>query len=99
MEAKMMNVGSKMGGMKPMAMEEMHYPSFHVSNVKDMDMETGEIEFMAKGKVRSVTEREGKYSYEIEVHSICPYEEGDIKSAFDKISSKKSKKMDEYEDE
>jgi hypothetical protein len=102
-----------MGGGKAKMKEKVYYPTLYISGVKGLDMSVGDIEFHAKGRVISVSERETMkdgqpsedYSVEIEVREMVPMGmeemEGEgLDSALDSIASKKSKKMEmEVEDE
>lgn len=79
---------------------KMSYPSLYLDGVKGLDLETGDIEFTAKGKVTSCTERDdGTCSCTIEVHEMdCQgCEEEGLDEALKKIASKKME-MDSDED-
>lgn len=102
-----------MGNGKAKMKEKIYYPTLYISGVKGLDLSVGDIEFHAKGRVISVSERETMkdgqpredYSVEIEVREMVPMGmeemEGEgLDSALDSIASKKSKKMEmEVEDE
>jgi hypothetical protein len=110
---KMINLGRKADTMD-MAITtsrkksaKMYYPTLYISGIKGLDLSVGDIEFHAKGKVVSVSERETMkdgqsredYSVEIEVREMVPMGmeemEGEgLDSALDSIASKKSKKME-----
>jgi hypothetical protein len=74
--------------------KSVSYPTLYISGVKGLNLTTGEIEFTAKGKVVSVSnrtsEKEGdQWSAEIEVHSIsapgAEAEEGSSESSSEKL--------------
>lgn len=75
-----------------------YYPSIYISGVPGLEVEVGDITFLAKGKVVSCTEtkrngEDASYSCEIELHGIDVKEydaSDDIDEAMDKISKKKS---------
>lgn len=111
---KMIDLGKKcdvcdmpIGGGKAKMKEKIYYPTLYISGVKDLDLSVGDIEFHAKGRVVSVSERETMkdgqpsedYSVEIEVREMVPMgmsemESGDgLDSALKSIASKKSKDM------
>lgn len=55
--------------------KKKYYPTLYISGVEGLDLQTGDIEFRAKGRVVSISRRESaddgeKCSCEIEVHSI-----------------------------
>jgi hypothetical protein len=55
--------------------KKKYYPTLYITGVEGVDLEPGEIEFRAKGRVVSISKRETeedgeKCSCEIEVHSI-----------------------------
>lgn len=87
---------------------KVYYPTLYISGVKGLDLGVGPIEFHAKGKVISVSERETMkdgqpsedYSVEIEVQEMVPMgmEEMEdsasgLEAAIDSIAAKKSKSL------
>jgi hypothetical protein len=87
---------------------KVYYPTLYISGVKGLDLGVGPIEFHAKGKVVSVSEREtmkdGKpsedYSVEIEVQEMVPMGMSEmedsasgLEDAMDSIAAKKSKSL------
>lgn len=87
---------------------KVYYPTLYISGVKGLDLSVGPIEFHAKGKVVSVSERESMkdgqpsedYSVEIEVQEMVPMGMSEMKDsasgledAIDSIAAKKSKSL------
>lgn len=87
---------------------KIYYPTLYISGVKGLDLSVGPIEFHAKGKVVSVSERETMkngqpsedYSVEIEVQEMVPMGMSEMKDsasgledAIDSIAAKKSKSL------
>jgi len=111
---KMINLGRKAETMD-MAIttsrkksEKMYYPTLYISGIKGLDLEVGDIEFHAKGRVVSVSERETmkngepseEYAVEIEVQEMVPMgmEEMEdsasgLEDAINSIAAKKSKRV------
>lgn len=98
----------------PMKSEKnkVYYPTLYISGVKGLDLSVGDIEFHAKGKVVSVSERESMkngqpsedYSVEIEVREMVPMGMSEMEDsssgldkAMDSIAAKKSKGLMEDE--
>lgn len=88
--------------------EKTYYPTLYISGVKGLDLGVGEIEFHAKGRVVSVSERETMkdgqpsedYSVEIEVQEMVPMgmkemedSASGLEDAIDSIAAKKSKSL------
>lgn len=87
---------------------KVYYPTLYISGVKGLDLEVGEIEFHAKGRVVSVSERETMKdgqpsedcSVEIEVQEMVPMgmkemedSASGLEDAMDSIAAKKSKSL------
>ena len=87
---------------------KIYYPTLYISGVKGLDLSVGPIEFHAKGKVVSVSERETMkngqpsedYSVEIEVQEMVPMGMSEmedsasgLEDAIDSIAAKKSKSL------
>jgi len=87
---------------------KVYYPTLYISGVKGLDLGVGPIEFHAKGKVVSVSERETMkngqasedYSVEIEVQEMVPMGMSEmedsasgLEDAIDSIAAKKSKSL------
>ena len=87
---------------------KIYYPTLYISGVKGLDLSVGPIEFHAKGKVVSVSERESMkngqpsedYSVEIEIQEMVPMGMSEmedsasgLEDAIDSIAAKKSKSL------
>lgn len=87
---------------------KIYYPTLYISGVKGLDLEVGDIEFHAKGRVVSVSERETmkngqpseEYAVEIEVQEMVPMGMSEmedsasgLEDAMDSIAAKKSKSL------
>jgi hypothetical protein len=103
----MIDLGREAGCCGPAVVEKSdskkkYYPNVYISDVDGLDLEVGEIMFVAKGVVKSTSERKtdkGKTSYtcDIEIHAIKPVldSEDGLDSALAKIAKKKMKVEDE----
>lgn len=95
----MINLGKKSDLCSPCCHEKdedkKYYPTLYISGVKGLDLDMGDVVFVAKGRVRSVAEREKskggeEMSYEIDVHEIEVKDESSIEDKMDRIAKKKS---------
>lgn len=92
---------------------KVYYPTLYISGIKGLDLSVGDIEFHAKGKVISVSERESMrngepsedYSVEIEIREMVPMSMDEmndsasgLEDAMNSIAAKKSKKIMVIED-